>query len=88
MVSKKETIINEDGFHMRAAGDFVKEMKEFDSNITISSAAKTANGKSIMMLMAAGFKRGVEIEVRCEGEEEVAQLEKACAMIESGFGEA
>lgn len=87
MVSKKETIINEQGFHMRAAGDFVKEMAAFKSNITISSADKTANGKSIMKLMAAGYKRGTEIEIICEGEDEVAQLAKACAMIESGFGE-
>lgn len=87
MVSKKEIIVNEQGFHMRAAGDFVKEMAAFKSSITISSADKTANGKSIMQLMAAGYKRGTEIEIKCEGEDEAAQLSKACAMIESGFGE-
>ena len=53
MVSKKTTIVNEQGFHMRAASDFVKEMAAFQSDITISSTEKTANGKSIMLLMAA-----------------------------------
>ena len=87
MVSKKTTIINEQGFHMRAASDFVKEMAAFQSDITISSAEKTANGKSIMLLMAAGFKRGTEIEVWCEGADEAAQLAKACELIESGLGD-
>lgn len=87
MVSKKTTIVNEQGFHMRAASDFVREMAAFQSDITISSAEKTANGKSIMLLMAAGFKRGTEIEVKCEGADEEAQLAKACELIESGLGD-
>lgn len=87
MVSKKTTIVNEQGFHMRAASDFVKEMAAFQSDITISSTEKTTNGKSIMLLMAAGFKRGTEIEVKCEGADEEAQLAKACELIESGLGD-
>ena len=50
MVSKKTTVVNADGFHMRAAGDFVNEMAKFKSSITIFSAGKTVNGKSIMRL--------------------------------------
>ena len=40
-----------------------------------------------MLLMAAGFKRGTEIEVKCEGADEEAQLAKACELIESGLGD-
>lgn len=32
MVSKKTTVVNADGFHMRAAGDFVNEMAKFKSS--------------------------------------------------------
>lgn len=85
MVSKKTTIVNEQGFHMRAASDFARAMAAFQSDITISSADKIANGKSVMLLMAAGLKRGTEIEVRCEGVDEEAQLAKACEMIDSGL---
>lgn len=87
MVSKKTTIVNEQGFHMRAASDFARAMAAFQSDITISSADKTANGKSVMLLMAAGLKRGTEIEIRCEGVDEEAQLAKACEMIDSGLGD-
>ena len=73
MVSRQITIVNRDGFHMRAAGDF---------------ANKSVNGKSIMHLIASGFQKGTELTIQCEGPDEEAQLDSACAMIASGFGEA
>ena len=33
MVSRKTTIVNEEGFHMRAAADFVKAVSEYQSDI-------------------------------------------------------
>lgn len=87
MVSKQITIVNRDGFHMRAAGDFSKAMAAFQSEVTVSSATKSVNGKSIMHLMASGFKQGTELTIQCEGVDEAAQLEKACELIASGFGE-
>lgn len=88
MVSRKTTIVNRDGFHMRAAGDFAKAMAAFDSEVTVSSATKSVNGKSMMHLIASGFQKGAELTVQCEGSDETAQLDKACEMIDSGFGEA
>ena len=87
MVSRKTTIVNEEGFHMRAAADFVKAVSEYQSDITVASAEKSANGKSIMLLMAAGFKRGTEVEVTCQGEDEAVLLEKACELIDAGLGD-
>lgn len=88
MVSKQTIIVNRDGFHMRAAGDFAKAMAAFDSEVTVSSATKCVNGKSMMHLMASGFQKGTELTIQCEGPDEAAQLDKACALIASGFGEA
>ena len=100
MVSRQITIVNRDGFHMRAAGDFAKAMATFDSEVTVSSAAKRVNGKSMMHLIASGFQKGTELTIQCEGPDEAAQLEAACEqarqeaecagceMIASGFGEA
>ena len=58
MVSRQITIVNRDGFHMRAAGDFAKAMAAFQSEVTVSSANKSVNGKSIMHLIASGFQKG------------------------------
>lgn len=88
MVSKKVQVINKQGFHMRPANDFVREMAKFKSDIHLVLDEKDVNGKSIMNIMAACIKCGSEIEVRCEGEDEQAMLNKAVELIESGLGEA
>ncbi|MFR8012367.1 MAG: HPr family phosphocarrier protein [Clostridia bacterium] len=88
MVSKKVQVINKQGFHMRPANDFVREMAKFKSDIHLIMDEKDVNGKSIMNIMAACIKCGSEIEVRCEGEDEQAMLDKAVELIESGLGEA
>lgn len=87
MVSKKVTVVNSQGFHMRPANDFVKEMSAFKSDVFINFGGKKVNAKSIMNLIAACIKCGSEIEIVCEGEDERQALEKAVQMVESGFGE-
>lgn len=87
MVSKNVTIVNEQGFHMRPASEFVKEMSQFNSEIMIKANGKAANGKSVMMLIASGFKCGTELTVECTGADEEAQLAKAVELIEAGLGD-
>lgn len=87
MVSKKVTVINKQGFHMRPAKDFVAAMAKFKSDINLVVGGKGVNGKSIMNIMAACIKCGTEVEVCCNGEDEQAMLDKAVEMIESGLGE-
>lgn len=58
MVSRQITIVNRDGFHMRAAGDFAKAMAAFQSEVTVSSANKSVNGKSIMHLIGLRLPEG------------------------------
>lgn len=88
MVSKKVTVINEQGFHMRPAKDFVTAMTKFESDITLKVGDKKINGKSIMNIMAACIKCGTEVEVCCEGSDEKEMLAQATELIESGLGEA
>ena len=46
---------------------------------------KKYNAKSVMMLMSACIKRGAEIEIRCEGEDEEEAMNKAISLIEGGL---
>ena len=87
MVSKQLTIVNAQGFHMRPASDFAKEMTAFSADVTIKHNGVDVNAKSLMNIMAACIKCGNEIEVVCDGADENEALAKACEMIESGFGE-
>ena len=74
MVSKKVTIVNAQGFHMRPANVFAAAMMKHPCDVTLR-----VNGKDV--------KCGNEVEVICNGAEEDAALAEAVEMIESGFGE-
>ncbi len=76
MVSQTVKVINKEGFHMRPANYFIKEMSEFQSTVTLVFNGKPVNGKSIMNIMAA-----------CITDEEAA-LAKAVELVESGLGDA
>lgn len=87
MVSKKVTLINAQGFHMRPAGTFANAMAKYSSDVTIKYNTNEINGKSLMNIIAGGIKCGSEIEVICNGADENDALAEAVALIESGFGE-
>ncbi len=87
MVSKKLTVKNPQGFHMRPAMNFANAMGKYSCEVFIKSNGSETNGKSIMNLIAAGIKCGTNIEIVCSGEQEQEALNEAVSMVESGFGE-
>lgn len=87
MVSKKVTVTNEQGLHMRPANKFVNEMSSFKSSITLVKDNTYIDAKSIMHLISACIKCGNSIELICEGEDENEALEKAAFLIQGGLGE-
>ena len=87
MVSEQLTVVNKAGFHMSPANLFVQAMTKFQSNITIVFNGRDIDGKSIMNVMAACMKQGAEIEIRCEGPDEVEMLRTAAELVRSGLGE-
>ena len=72
---------------MRPAMNFVKEISKYPCKITIKTAEKEVDGKSVMNLISACIKCGMEIELICDGEQEKEAFDTAVALIESGFGE-
>jgi phosphocarrier protein HPr len=88
MVTKTVTVVNEQGLHMRPAGQLAAEMKKFPGcTITIASGDKTAKATAVMQIMAAGLKKGSIVEIIADGDNEQAALDKAVELFESGFGE-
>lgn len=85
MVSRKITVTNEQGLHMRPASIFSRAMTSFSSEVSIFFHDKKYNAKSVMMLMSACIKRGAEIEIRCEGGDEEEAMNKAVSLIEGGL---
>ena len=87
MVSKKVTVVNAMGFHMRPAMNFSKAMIKYPCDVTIKVNGNTVDCKSIMNIIAACIKCGTEIEIVCNGEREQEALDEAVSMIENGLGE-
>lgn len=87
MVSKKLTLKNATGFHMRPASVFAAEMAKFKSDVIIDFNSNKINAKSLLNIIAACIKCGSEFVVECSGEDENEALAKAEELIEGGFGE-
>jgi phosphocarrier protein len=75
------TITDEVGIHARPAGLLVKEAKMFTSDIKVTKGEKSADAKKLMVIMGLGVKKGDEITVSAEGEDE----EEAAAKLEDFF---
>ena len=65
------TITDEVGLHARPAGLLVKEVKPMASHVTLSAKGKSADAKKIISVL----KKGEEVEVTLEGENEKTDCE-------------
>lgn len=88
MTSKKITVVNEQGMHMRPAGILAKAVKAHsECEVTLTANGKTVKANSPMQIMSACIKKGCEVEITCSGANEEAVLCEIAAMFEEGFGE-
>ena len=87
MVSQKVIIKNPTGLHLRPAGLFCKTAVQYKAKITFCTKDTIANAKSVLSVLGACIKKGDEIELFCEGEDEVEALAEMIRVIEDGLGE-
>ena len=87
MVSKKVTVKNPTGLHLRPAGILCNEAMKYQSQITFVYDGGMANAKSVLSVLGACVKCGDEIEFCCDGEDEAEALHSLVTAIENGLGE-
>ena len=87
MISRKVTVKNPTGLHLRPAGNLCKEAIKYKSLLTFRYKDGTANAKSVLSVLGACVKCGEEIELICEGVDEEQALEALVKAIESGLGD-
>ena len=75
------TVKDELGIHARPAGMLVKEVKNFQSKVTLEKDGKTVDASRLMAVLGMGVKKGAVVTVTVEGEDEDA----AFAAIEEFF---
>ncbi len=87
MIKKSFRITNESGIHARPATTLVNTAMEFDSTITLQALKREVDFKSIMGVMSLGIYSGTVIEIKCDGEDEVAAMNELTEKIVSlGLG--
>lgn len=64
------TIQDELGIHARPAGMLVKEVKKFQSKITLEGNGKKAEAGKLLAIMGMGIKHGTEVTITAEGPDE------------------
>ncbi len=85
MKSFEYVIKDEIGIHARPAGMLVKEVKKFESKITIQKSDKIVEASKLMALMGMGVKCGDRIIVTAEGADEDAAIEQMEAFMKNNL---
>lgn len=66
----KYVITDSDGIHARPAGELVKNAKTFSSEIKMNKDGKSADLKKIFAVMSLGVKKGHEVIITADGDDE------------------
>src|SRR5260221_50438 len=81
------TLRNSQGLHSRPAGAFVRVASEFQSEITLTHRGKSANGKSILSVMALEAGRGALIVIHAAGDDSHAAVDALRNLVLKKLGE-
>lgn len=88
MISRKVTIKNASGLHLRPTGMLCNEAIRYKSSIKFKSGkGNETNAKSVLSVLGACVKCGDEIEFVCDGPDEEEAMEGMIRLVESGLGE-
>lgn len=58
------------GIHARPAGNLVKRITDFASDVKFEKDGKIADGKKLFSLLCLGVRQGDQITVSCDGRDE------------------
>jgi phosphotransferase system HPr (HPr) family protein len=86
-LSRKVTIKDPQGLHMRPATAFAKTARQFQSAVTLRLNDRTVNGKSQLDLMLLAAEPGAVLVLEVLGDDAAAALPILAGLIESVTGE-
>jgi phosphotransferase system enzyme I (PtsI) len=87
-IERRTKIINTNGLHARPATRFAEVANKFNSEIYVRTESKEeVNGKSIIDLLTLGAKKGTEIFITAEGEDNEKALDVLEGLVNDRFNE-
>lgn len=87
MIRQSVIITNPTGLHLRPAGIFCNVASRYRCRVTFEYDETTANAKSVLSVLGACIKKGDEITLVCDGEDEEEAMEAMLEAIHDGLGE-
>lgn len=90
MYNKIVMVVNPTGLHARPAATLATEAAKFVSRIEVRNASRDGDfkdAKSMIAIMTSGITQNDKVELRAEGDDEIAAVDTLVALIEGGFGE-
>ncbi len=87
MIRQEVVVCNALGLHARAAARFVQMASRFKSRIRLSHGGRTADGKSILGLVALVGAQGARLTISADGSDEKEALRCLIELVEARFGE-
>ena len=85
MKSFSYTVKDELGIHARPAGMLVKEVKNFQSKVTLEKDGKAVDASRLMAVMGMGVKKDQTVTVTVEGDDEGAACDAIKAFFETNL---
>lgn len=85
-VEREVTLGSKSGLHARPAAVFVQHAKSYQSQIALVKEEKTANGKSILSVLALGAEKGDLIVLKISGNDAETALNKLVPLLEGDLG--
>lgn len=85
MVKQKVIVTNQTGLHLRPAGLLCRIAMNYNAHITLTCGDTIVNAKSVLSVLGAGVKTGDELEITCDGVDELEALSAIVTLFESGL---
>jgi phosphotransferase system HPr (HPr) family protein len=87
MVREEVVIANARGMHARAAARFVQIANGFRSRIRVARDGRSADGKSILGILALLGSQGTRLTISADGSDEAEALRALVDLVAARFGE-
>ncbi len=87
MIRENIRVINSTGLHTRPAAIFIKTLKKYDASVIVINNGKKIVIQGMMSILEAGIKGNANIEIICEGPDELVLMDEIKELFASGFGE-
>jgi phosphocarrier protein HPr len=90
IASRDIIVSNKLGLHARPAMQFVDVANRFKARVTVSKGGDepySADGKSVMQMIILAATQGTALQIKAEGDDAEAAVEKLSRLFEEKFGE-